>query len=216
MRKTEDCWLWTAALNQSGYGVMGRGDRGGSNVLAHRMSWELHNGPIPEGRSVQHLCRTASCVRPDHLVLGSARGSGRPLAERFWEKVERGEVSECWMWRGSLTPTGYGHVFVSVQRGASPAHRLAWELANGPIPEGMFVCHRCDNPPCCNPAHLFLGSPADNVTDMAQKQRARGHVLTDKELRRAAVLHEQGWTYADLGRKFGVAAWTVSKRLRDR
>ena len=97
------------------------------------------------------------------------------IAERrFWLAVDcsRTGVGECWPWmgmRGGRTSTKYGHVKINGQDVG--AHRVAWELAFGPIPPGLFVCHRCDNPPCCKPSHLFLGTAGDNNRDSASKGR---------------------------------------------
>lgn len=97
------------------------------------------------------------------------------LAVRFWAKVDRRGPDECWPWTGAINRArgGYGTFGRGPREaGTGYAHRVAWELVNGPAPPGQLVCHRCDNPPCCNPAHLFLGSVADNQRDMAAKGRS--------------------------------------------
>lgn len=98
----------------------------------------------------------------------------RPVAERFWSHVDIGSPDECWEWQAYRDHRGYG-TFGFAAGDTRWAHRVAWELTNGPIPDGMLACHRCDNPPCCNPGHLFLGSYADNNSDAKAKGRtARG------------------------------------------
>jgi len=92
------------------------------------------------------------------------------MEERFWAKVDR--TDDCWLWTACRTTHGYGQFRPERSRGAQ-AHRVAWELTNGPIPAGMLVLHRCDNPPCVNPAHLFLGTQSDNMRDMYAKGRGR-------------------------------------------
>ena len=107
--------------------------------------------------------------------------SRRPLAERFWKKVDRdGPISvtaggQCWVWTGHCDRNGYGMALPdNTGRRRAVAHRVAWQLSRTDIPDGLYVCHRCDHPPCVNPAHLFLGTQSDNLRDMAAKGRGFG------------------------------------------
>ena len=95
----------------------------------------------------------------------------RPLVERFWAKVDKKGPGECWEWTASLNNKGYGMIGRSGRRGTVLAHRVSWELANGPIPEGMCVLHHCDVRSCVNPHHLFLGTNKDNTCDAITKGR---------------------------------------------
>jgi len=89
--------------------------------------------------------------------------------ERFWNNVDRREPDECWEWMRKSFVKGYGRIRRNGRK--EMVHRISWELHFGPIPEGMMVCHHCDNRKCCNPAHLFLGTGSDNMQDMIQKGR---------------------------------------------
>lgn len=94
------------------------------------------------------------------------RGAYPPLEERFRSRVDVRGPDECWEWTAGRMPHGYGAIW-------DTSIGLAWELAHGPIPDGLWVLHRCDNPPCCNPAHLWLGTQADNDNDRKVKGRSR-------------------------------------------
>lgn len=96
---------------------------------------------------------------------------GKTLEERFWCEVDKNSHPLCWLWTGgSRKGNGYGDIRVGVN--TRPAHRVSWGLHNGIIPEGLFVLHKCDNPSCVNPDHLFLGTHQDNMDDMVMKGRS--------------------------------------------
>lgn len=145
------------------------------------------------------------------LGMEFREGFKRPLEDRFWEKVRRGNAESCWSWTAYRHYKGYG-VF-SVNGRPEKAHRVAYEIAFGPIPKGMCVCHRCDNPPCQNPAHLFLGTTGDNTRDSVTKGRfvstkqGEGHAehkLTNEIVLKARRLHKSGMAMRALSRMFPI------------
>ena len=99
----------------------------------------------------------------------------------LWERVDKGGPDECWNWQGAKHPSGHGNLKANGRYWR--AHRLAWHLAKGPIPAGLEVLHRCDNPACCNPAHLFLGTETDNQADkLAKGRQAKGQMFPHTKL----------------------------------
>ena len=160
-----------------------------SSAQAVRRTHCIHGHPLDgikrNGASQQRFCRT--CHRTEAmLAMRRKRAAAQlsPRAEvsahsmtpaieaRFWAKVDKRGPDECWPWLATLTTRGYGQFwFVTRPR---RAHIVAWELANGqPFPEGMVGCHRCDNPPCVNPAHIWPGTRSENLLDAARKGRVR-------------------------------------------
>lgn len=141
----------------------------------------------------------------------------RPLEVRFWSKVRKGE--DCWEWTGFTRKDGYGLIGLGRRSdGIARAHRVAWELHFGPIPDGLYVCHRCDNRKCVRPDHLFLGTPQDNVDDMVRKGRSVAPSSPSGLKNHKAVAIAFGgetMCIAEWERRLHMAPGTLRKRLRD-
>jgi len=134
----------------------------------------------------------------------------------FWSKVDMlSDVKSCWKWRGAKKPSGYGNVRINGKY--LLAHRVAFQLAVGEIPSGFIVCHICDEPGCCNPNHLMLGTVKSNAADMVLKNRqkkpeyaAKGETngnskLTEKEVKEIRKLYEFGvLNQYELAKNYGV------------
>lgn len=121
-----------------------------------------------------------------------ARRTLRPLADRLWSRVDIGTPNDCWEWQGyrNGSKRGYGQIGLGRKAdGLVETHRAAWLVTRGHIPPGLVVRHRCDNPPCCNPLHLMLGTQAQNVQDAIDRGRiARGFALPHCRLSMAQVM----------------------------
>jgi hypothetical protein len=130
----------------------------------------------------------------------------------------------CLPWWGTLMNKGYGTTWDRAERREVLAHRFVYEQAFGSIPDGLFVLHRCDNPPCVNPEHLFLGDTRDNAIDMVRKGRHRGGArrgeanhfakLTDAQVAVLRADRTAGMTQRALARKYGVGQSQVWRILR--
>lgn len=192
---------------------------------------------------MQFQCTCPQCggAFPDHprycsraCVLEARRDRPRQsVEERFRRRVvETGPGPEdCWEWRGYAMPNGYGQITVRTAIGTTTvyAHRLAWELAYGAIPPGLFICHACDNPRCVRPSHLFLGTPYENQADMRRKGRnrtptnfertRRGEAHKNAKLSDALVREARrryaagGVTHATLAALFGVSRRAIGRAI---
>ncbi len=136
--------------------------------------------------------------------------------QHYWDRVEKKSTEECWPWTGAKTWKGYG--FFRWDGKSQNAHRVAWMLANGPIPEGIHCLHRCDNPACQNPAHLFLGTNLENISDKMSKGRHRGPrgersssaKLTSEQIYEIRERGETCEPYETIARRFGITEGHVS------
>jgi len=141
--------------------------------------------------------------------------------KRYWAKVIRGDG--CWEWNAFVNKNGYGQIGF---RGALVyAHRAAWTLANGPIPDGLFVCHKCDNRKCCNPEHMFLGTFEDNMNDKVQKGRQARPIgeksptskLTWEQVREIRERYKNETIMQSvLAKEYGVSASAISHVITNR
>ena len=143
--------------------------------------------------------------------------------ERFWSKVDKTGSNGCWVWTGAKN--GSGRPFSGIGQGNKVrlAHRLSYEFAYGPIPEGLLVCHHCDNPACVRPDHLFLGTQSDNLRDAYRKGRLtqlrpapsgvenQNAKLTDEMVR--AIRAEVGQTHRQLAKKYHVTHGTITAAI---
>jgi len=145
---------------------------------------------------------------------------------RFWQYVVKSD--ECWKWTGAKHEFGYGLLNNGGKRGrVIRAHRLSYEIHKGPVPDGSIVCHSCDNPECCNPEHLWLGSLKDNAQDCSKKGRTRGGTvagpqhhrakLTDADILAIRAAYIKGkTTLKSVGAIYGVTYATVSRIVHSR
>ena len=138
------------------------------------------------------------------------------IKRQFWAKVLEGGPEECWPWQGYTKPSGHG--LTSYQSYTIHAHRKAWILTHGPIRGGLSVNHHCDNPLCCNPAHLYLGTRADNMIDRWAPDTKRGQrpyttALPPERIEELYALRLDGMTLKDCAEHFGVHMATVCRYI---
>lgn len=138
----------------------------------------------------------------------------KTLGDRFWEKVNIGNFFECWEWSSSCYSNGYGAF--GTKNKSNTAHRTAYYLHYNIEPGNLNVCHKCDNRKCCNPYHLFLGTPAENAADMASKGRAaRGNkqpnsILSPEKVVAIKKRISEGEFQKNLAKEYGVTLSTIS------
>lgn len=191
----------------------------GKPSLVHRLIYEQLVGPIPTGLRVCHRCNNPKCINPDHLFVSTSyRVDGE-----YNYKARAKEL----LARTKLTDTGCKEFLGSSSGGYAVAgipgnnsvlvHRFVYEQFIGSIPEGMCVCHTCDNRVCINPDHLFLGTSQDNAQDKMRKGRWKGGKKIDNALlERIQEYFMQGFSAGVIGTKLGVSHTTVLRYLHNR
>lgn len=148
--------------------------------------------------------------RPVRFIHGHSGFESELISKRFWRKVKILGPDSCWEWQGFLKEDGYGRI--RFHKKVMMVHRVAYLLAKGEIPEGMNVCHSCDNRACCNPAHLWTGTDADNMQDMVKKGRHKypmGEAQPKAKLTTGLVIsmrndYVDGMNFVELAEKYKV------------
>ena len=182
-----------------------------------RDAFSVHDRSTGRLRADCKACRAARATR-EYRERRAAQGfiHEKEWAERFLANLPDAGPDECWEWMGWRAPDGYGRFGVAGDRWR--AHRLSFLLHHGDLPSGAFICHRCDNPPCCNPAHLYAGGPATNVQDMVERNRlvnlageaSGASRITKEQVRQIRDLAELGVYQRDIARRFGISQSQVS------
>lgn len=236
----DECWLWQSKspAQKWNYGSI---LIEGKHYRPHRLVMEIKLGrPIQAGMLVRHTCDTPGCCNPNHLVEGTSlqntrdtidrgrrRTSGKPkgvadsdLRGRLYSRIRVAGPDDCWEWTGATANKGYGYLKVNGR--IARAHRVALGLSQGrDIPAGVLVRHTCDNPPCCNPAHLVEGTFQDNVADAVERGRLRRgssspvaklteQAISDIRTRYAAG----GISQRQLAQDYGVSVGAISHAVR--
>lgn len=181
------CLEWVGKTIHIGNYEYGVAKHGGVTLPATHVAWLLSRGELPQHK-VRHTCRNSLCLTPNHLYTTD-------LNSRFEAHVIK--LDGCWLWTGYISKGGYPRLTANGK--VRDAHRISWELVNGPIPDGMVIRHLCHSPSCTNPEHLALGTAAQNSRDMVDAGRScRGEKhklakLNDKKviyIRNAVALGE--------------------------
>lgn len=186
VHQTSDCWLWTpSATSAGGYGIC-RWIGTKTQMSPHKIAWLMERGAVPRDKSVTHICDNKKCVNVEHLFLtkGCKPFTLEQRIAMFWTRVVK--TDGCWEWNGArsifVKRKGEGYGVMRAQGKNQFTHRFSWEIHNGPIPNGLLVLHKCDNPPCVNPDHLFLGTYLDNARDRDSKGRLNHRNIYGEEV----------------------------------
>lgn len=216
----DQCWEWKFRTDEWGYGVL---NVEGIPRKTHRLAWQLLHGSIPFGGVILQTCNNRKCCRPNHLYLATQRKTGViykiPWKDRLWKNISKQNGDGCWEWNGAKNINGYG--ILNIDQVPILTHRLAWKSENGEIENGLHVLHKCNNPPCCRPSHLYLGKDKENARDRVlagtttKGEKNPGSKFTEQQI---LEIRKKGRTIGgtELAKMYGVYPSAISKIINRR
>lgn len=199
IEKDQDgCWIYTISRDKDYDDVYFKNH---IYFKARWISYLLFIGDLPDKFELWTKCNNKYCINPDHIKLYTSD------EDRFWSFVNKLSKDDCWEWLGSKTNKGYGRLRIGKKKISS--HRYSYLINIGSIDPGLYVCHKCDNPSCVNPNHLFLGTNKDNMNDRNMKNRqAKGEnnhsKLFPKDVIEIRALLHSGVKTKDIAEMFKV------------
>jgi hypothetical protein len=187
----------------------------GKKKRVHHLSYEMFKGPLEENQRVIQTCGDRRCMNPEHLEAGAVCSPRSAEHSVLCFEVDRD--TGCWNVVGRKPVCGTGYYVIGHKGKSIGAHRYSYILHKGPIPEGYYICHHCDNPGCVNPDHLFAGTPQDNMNDMVAKDRWRwGRKGGRQKLTKEQIIEIRNSTVSSykLAEVYGVSS-TQIRRIRN-
>ena len=204
-----ECWNWTKRTNGTGHPIASweqtiDGKRISNTVSVQHLVLENKLGREIQTRYIDSVCNNPICCNPAHL-------QERDFENRFWNNVL--EENGCWIWQGTVSTNGYGAITLDGEN--RPTHVLSYEQANGNIPDGLFVLHKCNRKLCINPEHLYVGTHNDNMKDLSDSGVLRGSgngksILTESDvLKIKELIASRMITYNNIAQQYGVKRQTI-------
>ncbi|MHB1000512.1 MAG: hypothetical protein ACYC27_14830 [Armatimonadota bacterium] len=201
----DECWEWQASIRKNSPQYCINGNR----INARRYIYTNLHREIERGQRVISTCGNTICCNPAHLKTESYYGS---IEERFWRKVNKNSPHGCWDWTGAKS-SGYGSMYYEGRH--QNATRISLILTGIKISKDIYVCHKCDNPACVNPDHLFLGSAKDNSDDKVAKKRhlygenGTATKLTEDQAREIIARQSAGESVKVLAAEYGMSQTNI-------
>jgi hypothetical protein len=216
-----DCWNWLGYINISGYGTFVYYDENKTqlSIQPSHLMYKLYYSYYDYIRKIYYRCGNKLCCNPLHLSINKRDKKfiiDEKTLNRFWRKAIIKDKDSCWEWIGAKNRKGYGTIYFDGK--VRKAHRVSYVLTYGDILGDLCVLHKCDNPSCVNPNHLFIGTVKDNSDDMILKERdyhPEGELqpiskLKEKDVYEIIELIKNNYSYPYIGKLYDVSPNTIN------